>query len=71
MIIRYQCPQASAPDAYMLLDTHTRIGVGYYVSGAVRWDSKDITPNEELTNIETGVWVLDPLAIALRLPEGF
>ena len=71
MTIRYNCPQADSDGAYMLLDTNTRTGVGYYEDGTIRWSLKPITVAYEREEIANGVWVLTGLKPEDCLPEGF
>ena len=71
MTIRYNCPGAASEGAYMLLDTNTRTGVGYYEDGTIRWSLKPITVAYEREEIKNGVWILPELKPEERLPEGF
>ena len=69
MTIRYNCPRSSYTGAYVLLDTHTRTGAGYYQDGQIRWDVRSIMEIEERKNVKDHTWV--PVASDQLLPKGF
>lgn len=67
---RYNCPVTGYPGTYMLLDTNTRMGVGYFSDGTVRWGPTHTTERDENYNVLAGIWVL-AISPDQQLPEGF